>query len=184
MAPQGSLALVTRTGPPSSASGRAAAEGASLGERVPRGQVECAATCQAACLSRVRTSTWAGYAVREAPVTLQAMAIEIANLVEAMVSFIASDPPVIVSQSGIRSLERTAPGIFLMELEGPALPVGPSVPLSPGAQIHCQTGAPNFAVGAQAPDGRVGVQTYNIGGSVTDTAVRVDVLVLRYPTTS
>lgn len=108
------------------------------------------------------------------------MSVEIVNLVQAMLSFTAANPPVTISRDGVRSVTRTGTGTFEIVLDEP-IPFDTSGTLSPGALITAKPQGPTFASGVAQADGSVLVTANAIGGAAADTGARIDVTVLRYP---
>src|SRR5262245_28777778 len=111
------------------------------------------------------------------------MALEIANLVQAALSFTATNPPVILHSDGFveSSLARTGTGTYTIDLDQP-LEYVVSPALGNGQQqVHCQTDGPNFAAAQVQPDGSLLFTAYANGGLAADTAARIDVLVYKMP---
>lgn len=112
------------------------------------------------------------------------MAVEIANLVHAMVVFTAADPPVIIDRDGVRSVTRTDAGTFLVELDEKLPYTQPIV--SPGANVQVQSTGPaaTFAAAFIEPTGDVLVQERNLAGNLSDNSARVSLVIFRFPTKS
>lgn len=114
------------------------------------------------------------------------MAVENVNVVRDMVTFIAANPPVIISRSGgVRAVVRTGTGVFRVELER-KVPINPTPANSPGSNFQAQVNGPFFTgVTPEATpgvnQGDVIVSTYAIGGSLADINQRVDLTIFEYP---
>ena len=114
------------------------------------------------------------------------MSVETVNVVREMVTFIAANPPVIISRSGgVRAVVRTGTGIFRVELEQ-KLPINATPANSPGACLQHSVNGPFFTgctpeATAGVNQGDVVLSTYAIGGSLADINQRVDLAILAYP---
>jgi hypothetical protein len=113
------------------------------------------------------------------------MAVEIPNP-HAMVSFIAANPPVILSRAGVRGVTRSNAGVFQIELEE-KIPLDANTPAnSLGAGFSTTINGPfnTGTVPSASQPGDVAVSTYNQSDAVADVNARVDLIVWRYPTQS
>lgn len=107
---------------------------------------------------------------------------EIPNLCNFLVSFTSANPPVIVSRSAnVERVSRSAAGTYLVELVN-KIPTGGL--LAPGVQLRAASqlaSAASFASAIEAA-GDVVVTVRNLAGDLADTAGRIDVEALNYPT--
>jgi hypothetical protein len=112
------------------------------------------------------------------------MAVENANLVHAMASFTAANPPVLISSSGVRRVTRSNTGQYVAELEQP---VPYAALVAPGSQCRgTYNGTPTAGIASAFvdADGNAFVEVRGLNGTLGDLGGRVDLVVLRYPTQS
>ena len=114
------------------------------------------------------------------------MSVEIANLMDSMVSFVAGavNPILILSRTdNIESVSRVAQGQYRVSL---LATIPPGALLAPDTQLRAVSNATFASFAAAYEDvgspGDVIVEARNLAGALTDTGARIDLTVLRYPT--
>lgn len=111
------------------------------------------------------------------------MSVEIANLVDFMVSFTAANPPVLIARTdNVVGVTRSGAGQYVVELQN-KIPIG-GLPAA-GRQLQSTSksaAAATFCAAIEDGTGDVLVEARNLAGALADTAARLDVVCLTYPT--
>jgi len=114
------------------------------------------------------------------------MSVEIANVIDAMVSFVATaaDPVTIIDRSeNIESVTFIAAGRYRVALIN-KIPTGAFV--APGSQLFAQANLAAASTNASAFEdalsvGDIEVDVRDLAGALAANGARVDLLVMRYP---
>lgn len=108
-------------------------------------------------------------------------AIEIANLLQAMASFTAANPPVVQRSCGVLTVTRTGVGVYRLALEEAI----PTALTPPQIQADAALGGAGGAIATIAANNGVGgidVTTLDAAGAAVDGGNVVNFKCWRYPT--